>query len=239
MALIKLSSIGITNLSGKAGGSVYAHNRGGSYVRNFAVPSNPQTAAQAAARAAFGAFASKWRALAQEEQSAWRAAAENFPYIDRFGDTKIMSGENLYISLNRNLEVVGVNEMTLPPSPEGVDGMISATVITTISDTDSSLFMSLEEVDLAGNENAETTYAIFASPAMSPGISYAKNKMRFVRAEPEATVENDIDFSADYEPIFGKPAVGSKVFFRIDPINSVTGERGASLFLSSVVSTAP
>jgi len=232
-ALIKLSSIGITNLSGKAGGSVYAHNRGGSYVRNFAVPSNPQTAAQGAARAAFGSFASKWRALTEEERSAWRAAAENFPYIDRFGDEKVMSGENLYISLNRNLQIQNQSEITTPPTPQGVDGILSAALAAEIDTGNQSLI--LEGVELASNEAADSSYAIYATPAMSAGISYAKNKFRYITSLDEAEIVTQNDLIIYWAGAFGSFSAGSKIFVRIDPINNETGERGASYFVSAIV----
>lgn len=235
MALIKLSSIGITNLSGKAGGSVYAHNRGGNYIRNFAVPSNPQTAAQSAARAVFGAFASAWRSLAEDVRQGWIAAAENFPYIDRFGDSKIMSGENLYISLNRNLDVIGESQLTEPPAPQGVDGIITADVS---ASTDGTLqLMELENVNLAGNAEATTKYAVYASGLLSAGINYAKNKLRYITNLDETEIVGTPDVFTAWTAVFGDLQVGAKVFLRIDPINTVTGERGASLFTSVVVVT--
>src|SRR5690606_17722677 len=109
MALIKMSSIGITNLSGKAGGSVYARNRGGNYIRNFVMPSYTKTFAQMAARSAFGNLSSQWRVLAADLQNAWNQAAPSFPYKNRFGDEKVLSGFGLYQSLNRNLQVIGVS----------------------------------------------------------------------------------------------------------------------------------
>ena len=235
MALIKMSSIGITNLSGKAGGSVYAHNRGGAYVRNFAVPSNPQTQAQSAARAAFGAFASAWRTLSQEVRDGWKAAAENFPYIDRFGDSKIMSGENLYISLNRNLELVGESALAEPPVSQGASGGVISSAV--------GLSVLAGEIDFTGAleligeiDPTSMKVAVYATPAVSPGISYLKNRFRFLNwLEGLATVQLSEIASTDYSNVFGVPMVGAKVGFRFDIINTATGERSASVFTSAIV----
>lgn len=229
MALIKLSSIGITNLSGKAGGSVYAHNRGGAYVRNFAMPTNPSTAPQSAQRAVFGAFASAWRGLSEVQRINWNDSAVNFPYINRFGDSKVLSGQNLYISLNRNLQIVGGTAIQSPPTTEGTDGIVSASMVISAS-AQTYLLTSA----LAGNSSATTEYAVYATTGMSAGISNAKNKFRFLGHLDEATVVST-DLEAQYRAVFGAAVQDQKIFFRLDPINQVTGERGASIELSTIV----
>jgi len=47
------------NLSGSAGGTTASRNRGGGYFRNKAVPTNPDTVFQQAARAILAAFSQK------------------------------------------------------------------------------------------------------------------------------------------------------------------------------------
>lgn len=235
MALIKMSSIGITNLSGKAGGSVYAHNRGGSYIRNFAVPSNPQTAAQSAARAAFGGFASQWRALTEEQRNAWEQATESFPYINRFGDEKRMSGENLFISLNRNLEIVGTSSISAPPAPAGVDGVNLLEVDAGIT---SGTFAIELNVAININAGADTAYAVYATPLLSPGINYVKNRMRLVTVASEAEIEQ-LDLTANYSTIFGAPTQAGAISVRVEPINDTTGERGAGITAKGVLTITP
>lgn len=234
MALIKLSSIGITNLSGKAGGSVYAHNRGGNYIRNFVVPSNPKTALQAAARAAFGALSSAWRSLTQEARNAWKEAATSFPYINRLGEQKIMSGLNLYVSLNRNLGVIGQPSIDMPPIPQGVDGVASVEMTAQSSAAGVLAALNAPAV-LQGNEEATTIYAVYATPPLAAGIGYAENKLRLLTTQTETQVTEG-DYVTDYEENFtASVPVGSKIFLAIDPINQRTGERGARVIVSAVV----
>lgn len=232
MALIKLSSIGITNLSGKAGGSVFSHNRGGKYVRNFAVPSNPQTTAQMQARSDFGAFASAWRSLTQEQRNAWIEAAPSFPYVDRFGDQKVMSGENLYISLNRNLEIAGGDVLTSPPVPEGATGLIITDLTTSIN---AGTFVFDATLNAAGEQTEATSVAVYATPPISPGISYAKNRVRFVQLAPDFFSGDSIDLATKYQAVFGTPPEGSKIIIRFSSINPRTGERAATVQGFSIV----
>lgn len=59
-------------LSGKLAGLVFAHNRGGQYVRQFTMPVNPNTQAQRDARASFGAAAQTYHALGDNYKAYWQ-----------------------------------------------------------------------------------------------------------------------------------------------------------------------
>jgi len=232
MALIKLSSIGITNLSGKAGGSVYARNRGGNYIRNFAMPSNPKTVAQMAARSAFGNLSSQWRSLASDLQNAWNEAAPNFPYKNRFGDQKVLSGFGLFQSLNRNLQVVGISMLSSPPEPIGVETLLSVSVAV---ENTAGVLSAVISATPTSAPPGNTQIAIYATPPVGSGVRYAENKLRFIDSVATASI-NNYDISEAYENLFGVPAVGANVQFAFDPISSISGERGARLTtVSSVV----
>lgn len=239
-ALIKLSSIGITNLSGKAGGSVYAHNRGGSYVRNFAVPSNPQTAAQSAARAAFGAWAATWRTLTQESRNAWDEAAKNFPYVDRFGDSKVMSGENLFISLNRNLQLIGVSQITEPPTRSGAAGIVSLNPSLELAAGGAAWASGVVDATLTAGAGSGTRYAVYATVPVSAGISYVKNRYKYLGylSSADVTQDSGTTLSDLYASVFSLPSEGAKVFIRVVPVSASTGERNASFETSIFVSEA-
>lgn len=240
MALIKMSSLGITNLSGKAGGSVYAHNRGGSYVRNFAVPSNPQTTAQSATRAAFGAFASQWRMLTEPQRKEWIDATSDFPYIDRFGSERVMSGENLFISLNRNIELVGGDLITAPPVPQGVDGVISMSPTLELVSTALNISSLGISATLADNGEATTGYLVYLTSAFSAGKSYFKNRLRFMASldETQIAAATDSSLVSAFTNTFGIPPEGGKIGVKVVPINTLTGERGAEIIDTLIVTTA-
>ena len=58
-------------LSGKLGGTVYAHNKAGPYVRRYVIPTNPNTIAQADARNEFLAATTAWHQLSDAQKAAW------------------------------------------------------------------------------------------------------------------------------------------------------------------------
>lgn len=227
MALIKLSSVGITNISGKAGGSVYAHNRGGSYVRNFAVPSNPQTEAQMAARAIFGSFASQWRTLSAAVQKAWREAAPSFPVKNPFGDERILSGNALFQQLNRNLSVINAPAITNPPIPSGLSGISGLDLVASNNAAGDAPILSIQ-ASFASADLDDVRVAVYATPLLSAGINSASNRLRLIRATPASSVQSTLDLVADYNAVFGSITPGAAIIVKVVPISYSTGERAAA-----------
>ena len=74
MATVKFTSI-IQHASGQFGGIVFSHRKGKPYLKRYAKPRDPRTAAQVAARERFRECAAKWRMLPPEEKAAWKARA--------------------------------------------------------------------------------------------------------------------------------------------------------------------
>ena len=114
MAKIKLSAIGITNISGKSGGSVFAHNKNGNYVRRLGIATQPQTAKQTLARSIFGVISRMWGGLTQAERQAWATWGAENPKTDQFGDSRPLTGRQAFISANSNLQTIGSAPLTSP-----------------------------------------------------------------------------------------------------------------------------
>jgi len=62
-------------LSGKLAGTVYAHNKGGSYVRVLRRPTNPKSVSQVNARSNFGSGSNLWRACSAAQKAAYNTFA--------------------------------------------------------------------------------------------------------------------------------------------------------------------
>lgn len=234
MALIKMSSIGITNISGKAGGTIYSRNAGGAYAKNFAVPVNPQTQAQQLQRSIFGSFSSQWRQLTQSARNAWNQASESFPYINPFGDVVYLSGISLFVSLNRNLTVISRPSITEPPLPSGAIAVSSLDVTATFDTLSNTSVLSLQGT-LSDPPGTGTEYAVYATPSLSPGISNGKNRLRLVTVLTGSELQTSSDIAAEYTAVFGQLDIGAKIQTKVSPINRDTGERGADFFASGIV----
>ena len=100
MGLIKYG-MGIAQISGKIGGSVYARNSGGNYVRNWVKPVNPNTALQQAVRNIMGQLTTRWNnTLTAAQRTAWNLYGASVAMTNRLGETVYLSGINHYIRSN-------------------------------------------------------------------------------------------------------------------------------------------
>lgn len=114
MAKIKLSAFGITNISGKSGGSVFAHNKNGNYVRRLGIATQPQTAKQTLARSIFGVISRMWGSLTAEQRESWKQFGAEHPKTDQFGDSRPLTGRQAFISVNSNLQTIETPPLSTP-----------------------------------------------------------------------------------------------------------------------------
>lgn len=236
LALIKMSGIGVTEISGKAGGTVFSRGRGGAYVRNRVVPSNPQTIAQQAVRAVFGAISSAWRTLTAEQREAWNAITSDYPTQNRLGETKILSGKALFQKLNMNLLEAGQSLATSPTAPQGVNGPVSVNLQNV--GVEEGVFDLGVNATLANSGDNTTQIVVEATPPLSPGVKNANSK--FVRIAVETAVNSALQVSSTtlgsaYVEVFGLPPIGSQIQVRVFSVNPATGEKSSAMTDSNIV----
>lgn len=220
MARIKFSSIGITNIVGKAGGSVYSTNKGGAYFKNFVKPSNPKTIAQQSVRALFGAIAAAWRLLTDAQRKGWDKASLDFPYIDVFGDTKHLSGAGLHQKLNGNLSAAGLDMIANAPGVVGVSSVLDATT------NAFSIAASTWGFELALNAAMpiDGGFIVEATSKVSNGISNYSGRYRSIFTGKISVADNKIEpvaatLGAAYAAAFGAPTLGANIGVRVRVVN--------------------
>lgn len=227
MALIKLTAI-VDNISGKLNGSVFARNKGGHYVRSKSNPTNPRTGIQSSARAAFASIAAAWRGLTGAQRSAWNGATNDFPYQNKLGDTKTLSGFSLHQKLNRNLQLVGAAALTVPNSP-----------VNTAAPTDMTLVNGgVGELTLQGDLNADTAAGallVYATPAISPGINNFTNRLRLIGQLAHGGFTTGTDIATMYTNKYGALPIGAKIGVQVVNISTATGQASAPAVASVVV----
>lgn len=100
MALAKYGG-GIVQLSGSIGGSTFARNRFGNYVRARTTPVNPNTAQQVVVRSILSELAVRWSStLTPAQRAAWENYADNIVMQNRLSDNITLTGYNHYIRSN-------------------------------------------------------------------------------------------------------------------------------------------
>lgn len=227
MAIIKLSQL-VSDIRGKVGGNVFARNKGGNYVRTYVKPINPASPGQATARALFQNIVQQWRTLTDTQRANWAAATSSFPYQDRLGNTKIYSGEQLFIKLNLNLASSGAAFKTGAPVAQtvAIPGLTGITTLSTMS-----IVLTFTEALTPAN----TAYIVLATPGLSAGISApAATKFRIIQvvvggADPSA------DLISEYTTKIGIPLVGQKIFFMVRNIDQTAGQASVNVVASKIV----
>lgn len=102
-------------ISGKVGGIVFSHNRGGQYARTHVIPTNPNTTRQASVRATFGALANTWSTtLSAAQRQAWTDFSNNVTVPNRIGQQVHLSGIAMFSKAN-SVRV----QAALPIVPDG------------------------------------------------------------------------------------------------------------------------
>lgn len=227
MAKLLFTAI-VADMRNKLNGTVFSKNRYGAYARTKVTPVNPQTAAQAAVRNRLSSQSQAWRGLTQSQRNAWQAAASNFPFTDIFGNSKVLSGQALFVKLNANIVNAGGLVLTDPPAPVGIPELI----LTSVTPASGAGTMDLV---FNGPTPASMILIVQATPQVSPGKSFVKNLFRQVSTYVAATA-SPLDLHSVYVARFGSLVAGQKIFVRAYFIDVATGQVGIASEVSSLVS---
>jgi hypothetical protein len=106
----------VGELSKSAGSTTASRNRNGAYFRTRVVPVNPNTTKQAAARAALASTAGLYRALTEAQRLGWESLGAFMERLDSLGRSYTLTGEQAYISVNRNLLTIGSAVISTAPA---------------------------------------------------------------------------------------------------------------------------
>jgi hypothetical protein len=223
--LVNLSGIGVTDASGKISGSVFSRNRGGKYVRVKVKPVNPRSLAQSHARNRLTTLSQQFRSLTQAQIAAWNGAVDNFPKQNRLGNRTILSGIDLFISLNSNLLNTGNAVILTPPLPQAVIGF------NTFSLVETALLFTLSFSPTPSDASTDTL--IYATNGLSPGNNSVKSQYRLIGVMPAASA-TAFSILAMYTAKFGAPVSGTKIFVSLRPVNNISGQQGVGLDASVI-----
>ena len=118
--------------SGKLGGIVASHNRGGTYFRHHAVPVQPPPGADLVRNQLQG-FSSAFKNLTQAQIAGWKALALTVTLKSKLGTTN-PTGQQLFVSCNKHLAAINITALlTNAPTIPSIPGLTSFTVATTSS----------------------------------------------------------------------------------------------------------
>lgn len=164
-------------LSGSVGGVTAGHNKGGQYLRNRSIPTNPNTARQQQARTALATAASAWRNLSPEQRGNWESYATQTPLVNRLGESITVSGYNMYVRTNAflfSLQKPGIQDAPVIPGQSIIPAIDATPSLTTAGLFDPGL-----------SQDTELEYGgIFIGPAVSAGVSSFSGPYTLANASP-------------------------------------------------------
>ncbi len=212
----------------KIGGNVFTKVRSGAMVRRKVSPIQPRSVAQRGVRANFTALSKSWSTITDAQRAAWNALSAQAPRKDKFGASHILTGLQLYQSLNRNLATLGVAAISTPPPTLSAGYPAALTVVATVAGPNTLTV-------LPATFNAATDgWAIYAGAQVSPGRSNVNGKYRLIK-EGITVLAAATDISPAYVAKFGALIATKKVPILMVYINQTTGAKGTPTSALQVV----
>lgn len=222
MAKVVFSDL-IVEMRGKTGGAVYSKNRGGAYRKRRTVPSNPQTAAQIAVRSKISTLSQAWKTLTGEQQAAWQAATPQFQYVNNLGQLQSYTAQALFMALNSSIRAANPSAslLTSPPSPASITNVIPSSVEIEIA----AGTVDTATINFAPTVPAGHAVLLQATRGLSTGVTRpSQSDFRQVMVIPAAATTG-VDFTAEYNAVFGGASIGQKVFVKFVTVLLATGQR--------------
>jgi hypothetical protein len=191
--------------SGSVGARTSSRNSSGQYVRQRAIPTNPNSAAQIAARQRVTTLSAAWRGLTSGQMAGWIAFGQSFTVVNSLGTAIHLTGLQCYVKVNSVNELNGDAVVATPPA---LPTFVTCTVtgVTAVSAT--------PLIELAGaNPAAGTKFMIFASPQVSAGLNYNGN-FRWLETAQVFT-GGFLSIQTAYAAKFGALIAGKKIFVKV------------------------
>jgi len=219
----------ITEMSGSIGHNTYQKGRYGDIVRVKGRAINRNTSPQAIVRAFFSTLTKAWKSLTDAQRAGFNTGTAVFTKKDSLAKTITLTGAQLFISLNRNLQTIGQATISAMPFKRAIAAVTSATCAAA-----------------AGAATMVLTY----SPAIPATDSWILRATRPLSAGKQSQSQDykiiDIELTADasplnikaaYEAVFGTnwKTAGAKIFFAITPVGNAEGIQGTTYHVTSIV----
>jgi len=205
---------GISAMSGKMAGNVFARNKGGAYVRNWVKPTNPATTKQQNQRNTLALKSAAWRGITDEQRDSWKSWADDNPVLDRLGASIVLTGAQAYtkININRDNASDGATQSTTPSAPT-----FAANVLDTSGSLDIQIAGDTLLVPLGAGAAENDIVFVFASKPVSAGVTNTNSQLRLVTVATLSAAQisaAEIDIITTYKATFG--ALTGKAGLRVN-----------------------
>lgn len=139
-----------SEVSGRIGGTIFAHNRGGMYVRNGTKPSIVTTPSAQEFKAILGTVSKLWNNLSAAQIAAWNTYAANNPQKNRLGRQISLTGQNFFIKLNSRLLYAKAPSIALPPTAPPPN--VAAVAAMSVSSSGGTVSITFDDTGMTADE---------------------------------------------------------------------------------------
>ena len=209
--------------SGSVGARTSSRNRSGQYVRQRAMPTQPRTVSQMAARSRLTTQSAAWRGLTDAQRAAWNGFAQSFTIVNSLGSTINLTGHQAFCKINSVNLLNGDAQVLVPPSLPA----FTACSATSADGTAGTQLLELNGTTPSGS----VKHMVYCSPQLSPGVSYNAN-FRWILTGTTYTASK-LSLTAAYTAKFGALIAGKKVFVKV--VQSLNGfQDNGSVFAATI-----
>jgi len=227
MAKVQYSAV-VGDARGKIGGVVATKGRFGAVVRTKVSPVQPRSTAQRNVRAGFTNESKGWSGeLDDLKRAAWDSFARANPVKDVFGNTRILTGHQMYVRLNRVIVQCGGTQILLPPLA------LSVTEPGTLSITAVAGTPGIVTATASNAPGADECAEFWAAAPKSPGRRFLGSAYRLIAVAPAGMPSPWAD-SGLTEKRFGSIQADQVYHVMIKFGNKVTGAQGLGVEASCV-----
>jgi hypothetical protein len=203
MAQIKFTEI--SRASGKVGGTVYASNRGGQYIKRIARALKSASFFQVALRGNFAVASSYWRSLSVNQKTAWNNAAALLVKYNKVGNLISRTGFNYFIECHVNLLNFGIPDIMFNVPIPAISPLSFSNSTFTLDNTFTDMLGDVVLSDDAINTEP-LTIGFYATRPMSEGNKYSTKDFKFMGSEFAITGQDTVglDFGLTYKKMYGR-----------------------------------
>lgn len=209
--------------SGKLGGIVASHNRGGTYFRHHAIPVQPRTPAQTTNRAQLAGFSAAFKALTAAQIAGWNALGGTVTLKSKLGTTYNPTGQQLFVSCNRHLAQIGISTtLTTAPTIPSIPAISAFSVANPTANTTVTAFTPTISPSLPSNFGV----VVKATSVQTTGRTFVGKSLFRTLGGYNPASGAPANYFSIYTATFGPLAQSGNITFALKLVDPVSGFAG-------------
>lgn len=224
-----VNSVITTDQTGRLSNFVFGKNKYGYFLKIFKPPVNPRSLSQQGIRAFMAAAARDWANLTQGQRNEWDSIAGTIEYVKK-GVTYTLTGFNLFVKYNRNLQDIGqpfyetilMADLVTPADMNGS----TVQVKTTTGSEDIKL-------NIPATLAAGVKAIVYATPVLKSSRKPNWKALRIIGTIDSSFVSGS-SIKTMYTARYPMPATGNSVGFCVMPVNSTSGVTNSKVYMTAI-----